>query len=133
MTDEQDKRIAEIACWAANWTHKGCPLDEAKSVVESSIRAALADHVLAPYAGRADAWIPVSERLPAESTLEKKNIVLAWFDYGNILENRDFGGIHFAEISCGHWRPINGNGNFDKYVTYWQPPPPPPARGADET
>ncbi len=73
-------------------------------------------------------WISVKERLPVESTLEKRNFVLAWFDYGSPERNNDFGNLHFAEISCGHWRPIGGNGNFDKYVTHWMMPPKAPSR-----
>ena len=65
-------------------------------------------------------WISVSERLPEESDALDRKFVLAYFDWG---KRDDSPSIQFAEISCGHWRPYGGNGDFDKYVTHWMPMP----------
>lgn len=63
-------------------------------------------------------WIPVSERLPEQSTR-----VLIWY-------RRSFNEWRpeFGEISLGHWRPDGGNGNFDNDVLHWMPLPEPPAQ-----
>lgn len=66
-------------------------------------------------------WISVAERLPDESDPFKRNIVLAWFDWGRAKD--DFQAVQLAEISCGAWRPYSGNGDFNKYVTHWMPLP----------
>ena len=68
-------------------------------------------------------WISVKDRLPTESVLDKREMVIAWFDYGSPARNKDLQQLQFAEISNGHWRPISGNGNFDEYVTHWMPLP----------
>src|ERR1700733_14341708 len=61
-------------------------------------------------------WVSVEESLPAEKTR-----VLVWF-----RENDPDGPRwlpRFGEISCGHWRPEGGNGNFDDRITHWMPLP----------
>ena len=39
-----DERIRELAEIAAQWLHKGAPLDEATSTISDAIRIALAEH-----------------------------------------------------------------------------------------
>jgi hypothetical protein len=60
--------------------------------------------------------ISVKDALPPPNTY-----VLAYFVYERpdnfLCRNRWV----FAEISCGHWRPEGGNGNFDEHVTHWVP------------
>jgi hypothetical protein len=67
-------------------------------------------------------WISVKDRLPEESEAMNQNYVLAYFDWGRPARIVPLK-IQFAEISCGHWRPMGGNGNFDKEVTHWMPLP----------
>jgi hypothetical protein len=31
--------------------------------------------------------------------------------------------VYVGEVSCGHWRPEGGNGNFDGDITHWMPFP----------
>lgn len=72
-------------------------------------------------------WISVKDRLPIPSTLEKRNIVLAWFEWGSPVRNKDGGHYQFAEyMDLGYWRPVGGNGDFTPYVTHWMPFPAPP-------
>jgi hypothetical protein len=78
-----------------------------------------------PQPSAEQGWISVNDRLPVQSSPEKRNFVIAWFNWKD-------GGKHwrsshqFAERSNGHWRPIGGNGNFDEFVTHWMPLPEPP-------
>ena len=37
--------------------------------------------------------------------------------------DRDWGRIKIGHVSCGHWRPAGGNGNFDDDVEGWMPMP----------
>lgn len=62
-------------------------------------------------------WIPCAERRPAENVY-----VLVWY-------HASYPGwrVSIGEISCGHWRPEGGNGNFDADITHWMPLPEPPA------
>jgi len=61
-------------------------------------------------------WIKVSDQLPPENKR-----VLVWY------KTHVPGGVEyvarFGEISCGHWRPEGGNGNFDSHVSHWMPVP----------
>lgn len=66
---------------------------------------------------RGDGWISVKERLP-----EPKQRVMIWF-FDNPIDGYE---IRFGEISCGHFRPEGGNGNFDDRITHWRPLPDPP-------
>jgi len=67
-------------------------------------------------------WVACAERLPPENER-----VLIWY-----RGHRAGSGRHdsfyslFGEISCGHWRPEGGNGNFDDRVSYWSALPKPP-------
>ena len=60
-------------------------------------------------------WITVTEKLPITN-----HRVLIWF---RLERNPEKWGPLFGEISCGHWRPEGGNGNFDEYVSHWMEAP----------
>ena len=66
------------------------------------------------------AWTPASEPPP-------ENVkVLVWY-------RASYPGwrVAIGEVSCGHWRPEGGNGNFDDAITYWMPLPQAPGSASN--
>lgn len=60
--------------------------------------------------------------LPGEAHSE--NVLICMKTRGWIDENP----IKIGHVSCGHWRPVGSNGNFDNDVAGWMPLPPLPQK-----
>jgi hypothetical protein len=132
MTAQQAKiyNIAELALEAAAQSERpglpcghsvecGVAYPDGSEIVCAKYRLLELESV-APQSAPGAQWISVEERLP-----EPNRRVMVWY-----CEEMKHGtkryGVRFGEISCGHWRPDGGNGNFDDRVTHWQELPAPP-------
>ena len=53
-----------------------------------------------------DAWVPVSERMPAEADADVQGCVLAWHEYQGVIV------LHIHNMT-----------NFGTFITHWMPTP----------
>ncbi len=70
-------------------------------------------------------WLDPTDKpphLPGEH--HSQNVLLLMKKRGGMWEEER---IRIGHVSCGHWRPSGGNGNFDDDVEGWMPLPPTPS------